>query len=113
MQIVGILNFSSLRDDFLIFKFHKNEKFAIFIISETVMIYYYILQLQGENIFIGGIELLLMHSSMIIISLKIQHLKENTNLNEFEFKKKKKKYLFIDENELIFLEIVIIHLEND
>lgn len=54
-----------------------------------------------------------MHSSMIIISLKIQHLKENTNLNEFEFKKKKKKYLFIDENELIFLEIVIIHLEND
>lgn len=27
---------------------------------------------------------------MIIISLKIQHLKENTNLNEFEFKKKKK-----------------------
>lgn len=50
---------------------------------------------------------------MIIISLKIQHLKENTNLNEFEFKKEKKKYLFIDENKLIFLEIVIIHLDDD
>lgn len=103
MQIVGILNFSSLRDDFLIFKFHKNEKFAIFIISETVMIYYYILQLQGENIFIGE-----------IVFLKIQYLQGNINLNSnSNNKKKKKKYLFIDENELIFFEIVIIHLDDD
>lgn len=67
------------------------------------MIYYYILQLQGENIFIGE-----------IVFLKIQYLQGNINLNSnSNNKKKKKKYLFIDENELIFLEIVIIHLDDD
>lgn len=40
---------------FLIFKFHKNEKFAILIIPETVIIYFAIARWK-YFIFIGGID---------------------------------------------------------